>query len=73
MTFSFFLCAPRMDLDFSRHLLCVWARVGVFLPFLGTWASPNFLIDFDRHLNYSQGSTLVIGIGMNSDIGIGMI
>ena len=30
---------PRLEFDFSRHFLCVWARVEYFLPFLATWTS----------------------------------
>jgi len=40
-------------LDFSRLLLSVWARVGVF-----ALSRLIFFIDFDCHQNYCQCSTL---------------
>ena len=50
MTFSSFFCALDC-INFFSSFAVYQGNSCIFLPFLGTWASPYFLIDFDRHLN----------------------
>ena len=42
MTFFCFFVCLRLELDFSRNFFSVSGQELDFVPFLGTWASPNF-------------------------------
>ena len=43
---------------FLSFIVCLGKGWNLFLPFLDNWASPHFLIDFDRHQNFCGSPSL---------------